>query len=390
MIVGGGSGGHITPTLAVGAELKLRLPGSHIDYILGKNDALTDVVQGHAAVSAVHQIYSGKFRRYHGAGLRQLLDLPTVAKNLRDVVYIIMGTVQSFFLLRRLRPDVMLIKGGFVGVPVGLAAAALGIPYVTHDSDALPGLANRIIARWAVAHAVAMPKDVYGYPANKTIQVGVPISADFQMVNAAAQASYKKSFGLGKDSQVLLVTGGGLGANRLNLTIPKIAKTLLDRHPKLCILHIAGRGKDADLDQAYDQHLKTDQLQRVVVEPFVKDLHRYSGASDVIVTRASATTLAELAAQAKACIVVPNHELTGGHQTKNADVLSKQKAIVSLSDQSLQKNPELLLREVERLLANPKARLELARNLHNTSDQNSAQKLTQLLINVAEGKGLAK
>src|SRR5690606_12676531 len=127
---------------------------------------------------------------------------------------------------RKHRPDALFVKGGFVGVPLGLAAAMLKIPYITHDSDAVPGLANRLIARWAKAHAVAMPKEAYGYPANKTFHVGTPIASVYEPVTADRQARYKKSFGLPKTAKVLLVTGGGLGAKRLNVAVAKVAKTL--------------------------------------------------------------------------------------------------------------------------------------------------------------------
>lgn len=330
-------------------------------------------------IDDVRTVHSGKLRRYHGEGLKQLFDIPTVAKNIRDVFLIAAGIIESFFLLRRERPDVVFVKGGFVGVPVGLMAALLRIPYVTHDSDAVPGLANRLIARWAVAHAVAMPKEVYSYPKGRTYQTGVPIAAEYSMITAEKQGAFKKELGLDAKNPVICITGGGLGAQRLNEAVVRISKTLLARHPQLQILHVAGRGKADSLKLDYKKQLGAKVVQ-VIVEEFVQGFYRYSGAADVIVARAGANSLAEFAAQAKACIIVPNPQLTGGHQLKNAQVLEESGAIVCVSDEAVQKNPELLLQQLDRLLQDSKARLALARSLHKTARFDSAEQLAQLVL----------
>ena len=204
IVTGGGSGGHITPTLAVVHELKRLRPDAQITYIGQTGDPLLDVPQQDKNVSAVLSIRAGKFRRYHGAGWRQLFDVETLYKNLRDVVLVLVGIGQSYKLLGKLRPDIIFIKGGFVGVPVGLAAAMRGIPFVTHDSDALPGLANRVIARWAKVHAVALPKEVYAhyYPAGKTVTVGVPVSHNFHRVSASEDKDWRAEVGLPTSGKV--------------------------------------------------------------------------------------------------------------------------------------------------------------------------------------------
>lgn len=384
--MGGGSGGHITPTIAVASEIKKQQSNTELEYILGRGDKLSDVVKEKDIFENVHHVFSGKFRRFHGGGLLQFLDIPTTLKNIRDMFLVLIGFVQSVLLLQKLKPDALFIKGGFVGVPVGLAAALLKIPFVTHDSDAVPGLANRIIGRWAAKHAVAMPVEHYSYPKGRTTQVGNPVSDKYTLVTAALQKSYKESFGLPSDAQVVFVTGGGLGAHRLNMSVAALAKQLLGRHPQAVILHISGRGKEDEVIQAYAKALNESELERVVLEPFVTDMYRYSGAADVSVVRAGANTLAELATQAKACIIVPNPQLTGGHQLKNAELLKERGAVTIVDDEAVSKNPELLLQQIEALLDSPQKRLELARNLHSTSFEDSAQQLAQIVLSVAEGQ----
>jgi UDP-N-acetylglucosamine--N-acetylmuramyl-(pentapeptide) pyrophosphoryl-undecaprenol N-acetylglucosamine transferase len=243
-LTGGGSGGHITPVLAVAKQLKQTDPTIRIIYIGQRGDGLGDVVENNPSVDSIKTISAGKFRRYHGEGLRQLLDIETMKLNIRDMYRVVAGFFEAFSVLRRERPSAIFVKGGFVGVPVGLAAAVLRIPYVTHDSDAIPGLANRLISPWARYHAVALPKDLYRYPQHKTVEVGVPVSDDFKLATPAAQAGAKKALGFRPADVLLLVTGGGLGAERINQAILTTAPQLLQTVPHLRIVNIAGRSNE--------------------------------------------------------------------------------------------------------------------------------------------------
>jgi len=387
LLTGGGSGGHITPVLAVAHELKRIHPDTTLIYAIGKGDKLTHLPKEDTSIDRVFSVRSGKFRRYHGEGWKQLLDFATLAKNIRDFFFVLIGFVQSIILLRKQKPDVIFIKGGFVAVPVGLAAALLKIPYMTHDSDAVPGLANRIISRWAYVHAVAMPIENYSYDASKMKQVGVPISAEYKVVNRTLQKKYIREIGItDEDAQVLLVTGGGLGAQRLNSAVTRIARQLLGKIPSLFIVHIAGPGKARTLSGEYQAQLKGDPDDRVIIKEFVDDMYRYSGAADVVIARAGANSLTEFAAQQKACIIIPNPQLTGGHQLKNADALADTGAIVQIADESVQKNPELLLREVQMLLGSVKERAKIATQLHKLSDDTAAQKIAMLIVNYEKVK----
>lgn len=229
-MTGGGSGGHITPILAVARELKRTDSSIRIVYVGQRGDPLSDIPANDPNIDAVYSVRAGKFRRYHGEGIKQLFDIPTVLKNLRDAVYVLIGIVQSYRLMGKLRPDVIFTRGGFVSVPVALGGHLRHVPYITHDSDSLPSLANRLIARWAVKHAVALPEETYPYPRNKTITVGVPVTSDYQPVSAADVAAMRRELGLDIYQQVMLVTGGGNGAHKLyqgqNQTTPAGDQTL--------------------------------------------------------------------------------------------------------------------------------------------------------------------
>jgi UDP-N-acetylglucosamine--N-acetylmuramyl-(pentapeptide) pyrophosphoryl-undecaprenol N-acetylglucosamine transferase len=390
VVTGGGSGGHITPILAVAHELKKQQPDTEIVYIGQKGDALGDVPAADKNIDQVALVRAGKFRRYHSESfLQHLRDIPTVLKNIRDAVWTVVGLWQSFQLLRQLRPDIVFIKGGFVGVPVGLAAALLRIPYVTHDSDAMPGLANRIIARWAHLHAVALPKEVYRYPADKTVTVGVPVSHEYRPLSAAQQQAARKHLGLDGFDQVVLVTGGGLGAKNINEAIITCMPELLARYPKLAVVHVAGRGKDSAARQRYKKELSARDQKRVIVRDFATNLYQYSGAADVVVARAGGTAIAELAAQAKACIVVPNPLLAGGHQLKNARVLADRKAVRLVDETVLAQDHQALMPALTELLDHPDKAAALGKKLAQLAQPDAARHLAMVLLDTAKNASVS-
>ena len=297
--------------MAIAHELKRLRPDVEIVYIGQKGDKLGDLPRDNPDIDVAYSVRAGKFRRYHGEGVKQLFDVKTTLKNVRDVGFVFVGFFQSWLLLRKIRPDSLFIKGGFVGVPVGLAAAIRKIPFITHDSDAMPGLANRIIGRWATVHAVALPKEVYQYAPQKTVTVGVPVHTNYKPVTPDIKAKYRNSIGLGEYDQVLLITGGGLGARRLNTVAAAIVPDLLRDYAKLAVVHTVGRGNEAVMHQTYEQKLSPADLKRVVIDGYLTDLYKYSGASDVIIARAGATNLAEFAVQGKACVAAVRRPAEG-------------------------------------------------------------------------------
>lgn len=384
VMTGGGSGGHTTPILAVAHEVKRQEPDAQVVYIGQKGDRFADMVSAHEVIDRSYTVRAGKFRRYNGLGWKQWFDLATIGKNIRDAFYVLAGLWQCYRLLGKLKPDVVFCKGGFVGVPVGLAAALRHIPYVTHDSDALPGLANRIIARWAKAHAVALPAELYAYPKASTFDVGVPVSHQFQFVTPALQAQYKRELGLEKFDQVLFVTGGGLGAGRINTAMLESARELLTAFPKLCIVQTAGHQHEAAVNAAYTKQLSPELRERVKVYGYVNDLYRYSGAADVVVARGGATNLAELAVQGKACIIIPATQLVADHQTKNALAYADRNAIVYMHEKRLETKPAELGEAVHDLLRHPAKRAALTKHFQAFVRPNATHDLAALILDSAK------
>lgn len=380
VLTGGGSGGHITPLLAVAAELKRRQPDTTIIYIGQKHDNLGDIPASNPHIDEVYSVRAGKLRRYHGEGLRQLLDLPTVFKNARDALYVLAGIWQSRRLLKKLQPAVIFVKGGFVGVPVGLAAAQLHIPYITHDSDSVPGLANRLIARWAAVHAVAMPKETYAYPQDKTVTTGIPLRAEFIPVTEALQAEYRQMINIPQTAKLLFIIGGGLGSQAVNRAVGQAVPHLLRELPDLHIVHGVGRSNETEMSKYYNEQLSDQEKGRVQVRGYLADVYKYSGGADLIITRAGATNLAEFAVQGKACIVIPAAFLTGGHQVKNAEYLADQSAVTVLRQDELEADPNRLAKQVSELLGNSAARTQMAKKLGSFAHPHATKELADQII----------
>lgn len=349
--------------------------------MLERGNSFADLVKGSDDVDSLHAIFAGKFRRYHGESfLQHLSDIPTILKNIRDFFLFGIGTIESFFLLLRLRPDAVFIKGGFVGVPIGLSCALLGIPFMTHDSDTVPGLANRIIGRWARVHATGMPPEFYSYPKEKMRYVGIPLAAEYKPLSKTEIVSYREQIGVPGDARLLSITGGSLGAVRLNNAVVAVAEELLDKTPNLFIFHQTG-GQQANIYRDVSGKNKS----RIIEKQFVDNLYAYLGSSDVIVARAGATTIAEIGALKKACVLVPNPALTGGQQAKNAAHLEQKQAAIVLSEADAD-NPEILVNTITKLMTAETKRSELAGNLSDMIKTDAAKEIVDLIVDQAEAR----
>jgi len=377
-LTGGGSGGHITPLLSLAHELKSKSPSCQIIYIGHKGDKFDNLQRRYNDFDFLAFVNGGKFRRYHGESLwSHLTDWRTILLNIRDFFRVLSSTAKAWRILYEVKPDVVFSKGGFVAVPVGIATWLRGIPIVTHDSDSLPGLANRIVGRWAAVHATGMPAEFYDYPKDKSIYTGIPIDRRIKQFSTSEQRNYKKSLGIEPDSLVLLIAGGGLGSRNINQKIIAIAPKLLNIVKKLNIIHLTGQANEEEVAQQYKTILQGAVAKRVSILGFSSEFYKYLEASDLIVSRAGATAIAEFAAAHKACILIPSSFLTGGHQLKNAAALQKIGAVeVAQEDVSSQK----LLDMIVKLLEDAKNRKILGNRLSSTAKLSAASELADILL----------
>lgn len=410
LVVGGGTGGHVTPAVAVVRGVLEKAPGTQVEFWTDRK-YYKNVVKittelgvrwGEEAGNGtrknpyirVRKIAAGKFHRYASWKWKDyfryfgvvLKDL--IWGNIKGFFGFMGGLVQSFWRLVRKgrRPDVIFLKGGYVCLPVGLVAKKFKIPYVIHESDAVPGLANRLLMKGATVVAKGWKGEEgtaqeNGQPLE--IHTGIPVAAEFQPVSEVEQRKLKESFGFDPDEPLLVVTGGSQGARDINEAIRAILPQLLEITG---VGLIAGRKyyeEVVDLKK-YEDWEKAKLKSNFRMWEFNSAMHELLGAADVVISRAGATTIAELAALEKAVILVPYERLPGGHQMKNARDLGKAGAVLVVENERMAAKPTRLLEKVEELMKSKRERQKLAKNLHDQAAPDAAERLATILIDVAK------
>lgn len=327
----------------------------------------------------VHFISAGKFRRYNGLGKWQYFRPSIFFPNLVDLFKIGVGFVQSFVKLLRFRPDVIFIKGGYVCLPVGYAARILDIPLVLHDSDAHPGLTNRLLAPFATMIGTGAPLEYYSYPPEKARYVGIPVAPEFRPYTPEERRELKGQLGFTSDMPLVVVTGGGLGAVRINNAVMTSRDALLG---EVSVFLISGNDQYEELaNQA-----PTSGSWRI--EPFISEgMAQVLAAADVVVARAGATTLLELAALHKPTVIIPNGLLTAGHQLKNAKVYQDNLAAVILTEDEMMKADDVLAHKVLQLLRAPKILQDLGEKFGTFAKPDAARDMADMVLLALRRKG---
>jgi UDP-N-acetylglucosamine--N-acetylmuramyl-(pentapeptide) pyrophosphoryl-undecaprenol N-acetylglucosamine transferase len=381
LAVGGGSGGHVTPVVAVLRELKKRHPRAELRFWCDKKfgTQARSIVHHYDPSLRVDTILAGKLRRYNNMTIWQQMAHPRtiLLPNLRDMLFVAGGFVQSLAKLASWRPDVVFTKGGFVCLPVGLAARVLGIPLVIHDSDAHPGLTNRILARWASAIATGAPLENYTYNPAISRYVGIPISSEFKRMSGAEKQAAKSALGVDPQRPLIVVTGGGLGAKRINDAVALILNDLLTQ---ASVILISGANQYDEL-----RALTPEADDRFQLHAFVsKEMAQMLSAADIVVARAGATTILELAAAATPTVLIPNGYLTGGHQLKNAQAYAKDGAVSVLDEHAIDADPKVLLAELTALLADASRRQVMADTFYKFARPDAASDMADMILAAAK------
>ena len=373
VVSGGGSGGHILPILATLDELRKLDHDLDILYIGQAGSMESGVAAAHGL--NFEAIRAGKLRRYSDVSkLRSITDVKTISLNVRDITRLVRGYRRGLSILRAFKPDVVFCKGGYVSLPVGLAAATLKIPYVVHESDLRAGLSNRTLAKWATKVAVGFPiKNYHDLPKDKLVYTGSPIRSELLTI---AETKAKKHFGLTASKPVILVTGGGLGSQSLNDVVVTALPKLLEDYQ---ILHITGE-KDIEHVRFRLRAFSKQELQDYYVFSFLReDMPQALVAADVVITRAGATTLAELAVLGKPTIVIPHPSLTD--QAINAKTFARSGAVRNIPQTGL--SPAILLRELHRITDSPKEQELLSKSISEFAKADAAYELAELIIQTA-------
>ena len=334
MITGGGTGGHTSPAVAIIEELRRRDPELLAQWV-GRRGGVEERVSGHTDVPFRAVFAEGWPRR---RSLRQLWVLAKLAA----------GVLQSAIYLRRFRPQVVIGVGGYVSLPLLLAAQRLGVRTVIHEQNKRLGMANRVAAARAARLFLSYEDTIGAYPRGRALVVGNPVRAGF--ITPPERTAARERFGVSGEAPVVLIAGGSQGARSINNAV---AEALPELHgDEMSLLWMTGTdGFDAARAAAEKADIP------VQVFPFIDEMPAACAAADLIVSRAGASTAAELAVLGKPAILIPYPHATDNHQEKNAQAFVEAGAAVMLNDAAL--TGGVLLNTLRTLLADPERRAEM-------------------------------
>lgn len=317
LIAGGGTGGHVLPAIAIGRALVERGHPRPDILFVGSARGMERRLVPAAGFEVVLLPGRGVARR------------PTLA-NVGALAGIASAIGRAVALVRRLRPAVVVSVGGYASVPCVVAAALWGVPTVVAESNAVPGLANRLAARVAAVSAVAFP----GTPLPRAVVTGNPVRPEMVAVDRspAARAAARAELGLPLGARVVAVSGGSLGAGRINTAVVGLARLWAARSD-VAIRHVVGERDAAALAEARPEAvpggLRYQQIR------FEDRMDRMYAAADLVVHRAGASTVAEVTAAGMPSVLVPLPGAPGDHQTANARRLEAAGAAVVVPDAEL-------------------------------------------------------
>lgn len=331
---GGGTLGPVTPLLAIQEVIAEAHPQVQCMWV-GTDRGPERMLVEQKGIK-FHTIVHGKFRRY--LSLRNLIDVPKV----------IIGFFQSLGFLWREHPDVCISAGGFVSVPLHIAAWLLGIPTWIHQQDVSVGLANKLMTPFATHISTALKQSVSMFPKKKSSWLGNPIRKE---VFRGTKKDARVLFNLTLSLPVVFITGGGTGSMRVNQLITQ-ALTHLEG---LCqIIHLTGRERPQEL-------IEPAARQFSFYHPYIFFAEQMADAyaiADIVISRGGFGTITEMAALKKASILVPKP----GHQVENVIFLENADAVVLLPEQTSDGNH--MAKVIKELLADKKGRQEMAERLH--------------------------
>ena len=351
IMTGGGTAGHVTPNLALVPSLKEK--GFDIKYIGSKDGIEKSIIQKNNI--QYFEISSGKLRRY--------FDI----KNFADPFKVIKGVFEAKKILSKEKPDLIFSKGGFVSVPVVIAASLKKIPVVAHESDITPGLANKIASPFCDKLCVTFRESLKYIKGNKGVLTGSPIREE---VLHGSKAKGQKLCGFYGDKEVLFIMGGSLGSKIINKVI---RESIVELSKNFDIIHICGKN---NIDEELIKYKNYKQFE--YVEEELPDL---MALSDYIISRAGANSIFEFLALKKPTLLIPlSRKVSRGDQILNAESFKNEGYSLVIEEEDITK--ESFLNKIEELKSNKK---ELISNMKNKKDKTGNESVIKTIMSVIKG-----
>lgn len=343
-MTGGGTGGHVNPALSIAKTILEKEPDSEIAFV-GKPNG----IESRLVPREGFKLYFIDIQ-----GLKRSLSL----SNLKTLWLTVTSVQKAKKIIKEFKPDCCIGTGGYVCWPTIKAASELGIPTFLHESNALPGVAVKMLARSVdvvFTNFEETAKDIHG--AKEIIRVGNPLRAGFGVIS---HEEARKKLGFeGKYRYSLLSCGGSLGARAINDEVLNVMRDYTSKHPEINHIHSAGSGNYEQLKAKFVE-MGLDKYPNLELVDYIYDMPLRVAAADLVINRAGAMLISELAMMGKPAILIPSPNVTDNHQYKNAKVLADANAAVMIEESEL--GSVSLSQTVESLLSDRQKRASMSEN----------------------------
>ncbi|MFZ4854853.1 MAG: undecaprenyldiphospho-muramoylpentapeptide beta-N-acetylglucosaminyltransferase [Desulfuromonadaceae bacterium] len=321
IIAGGGTGGHLFPGIAVAEEFLSRDPANEVIFVGTERG-----IEARAVPAAGYRLELIAAAGIRGKG---------VLSQMKGAAMMMYGYAQSRKILKSFRPDMVLGVGGYASLPMVLASRGMAIPRFIHEQNAIPGLTNRLLARFASKVFITLEESARYFPSTATQMTGNPLRRQIlDMVEKANPPSIPLSKGGCEQREQggfhLFIFGGSQGAHAINAAMIEALPTLKGSPINLTFTHQTGEKEYAEVAAAY----RAAGVEATIT-PFISDMAAEYAAADLIICRAGATTIAEVTACGKACLFIPFPHAVDDHQRRNAEALLKKDACFMMLEQEL-------------------------------------------------------
>ena len=346
IVVAGGTGGHIYPALAIINKIKDREPDSEFLYI-GTADRMEKDIIPKKGIPFIGLEMKGLNRKNFFSNVSVLKNFIAAVKKTKSII-------DDF------KPDIVIGAGGYITAPVLYAAHKKGIPTLIHEQNSVPGVSNKFIGNFADCICVSLPNSLELFPKKKTVYTGNPRSEEIIEV----PVKKRTTMGFSKDKRLVVVVMGSLGSTTMTEKIKELLPGFIDKDYQ--VLVITG-------EKYFDEYNSLSLPKNVKIEPFLNDLIALMKDTDLIVSRAGASTIAEITAIGLPAILVPSPYVTANHQYKNAKELEDKGACIIVSEDEFSKDK--ILTEIDSLFASKEKYEKMRKNSKELGIVDSATRI---------------
>lgn len=371
LFVAGGTGGHINPAIAVASEIKRLYPESDILFVGTKNRMETKIVP--AAGFPIKTVEMSGFSRK--------MTLGGIKDNIKTAILTLKASGEAKKIISDFSPDVVVGFGGYVTGPILRAAVKSGIPTCIHEQNAFPGVANKALAKMVDRVMLTSPEaEKYMKCKNAPVITGLPVR---RQILQADKDFARASLGVKPNEMLVLSMGGSLGADEINNAVIGMLKEL-HNEKDIRFIHATGQYGSFVWDKLKKLGISYGKNTNIDLRKYINDMDVCLPACDLVISRAGASSIAEISALGKPSILIPSPNVAENHQFHNANTLAENGGAILIEEKDL--TPELLAQTVNELKNNRKRLDEISVKAAEKAKTNALSEICRIVVSLAENK----